>query len=329
MKKFALLICILIGLTFSTTASDPVNFVNRIEGTVYSPERLPVENAFVELRNDIDSPIAQTKTNSSGRFTFVGMPGGRYIVKVLPLTADLAEQSQEAYVTNLVPRSSDIVYVEFYLARKKHLSETGIGKRTEVIFAQEIPPSAKKLYDQGSAELAKDKDKGLSKLEEAVKTFPDYFDALSLLGRELVLMKNYEKAYPYLLRAIDVNPKSFSCFFRLGYAFYQLKQYAAAAKAAAAAAILAPDSADTQLLLGTVARINGDLQDAERALTKANTFAKGKSSEVHWQLALLLNRLQRNREAIMELETFLKLEPNSPEKAKIQALIVKLRSTAK
>jgi hypothetical protein len=38
------------------------------------------------------------------------------------------------------------------------------------------------------------------------------------------------------------------------------------------------------------------------------------------------NRLKRNREAINELETFLKLEPNSPDKIKIPKLIEKLKT---
>jgi regulator of sirC expression with transglutaminase-like and TPR domain len=63
-------------------------------------------------------------------------------------------------------------------------------------------------------------------------------------------------------------------------------------------------------------------------LLKANSLAKGKKSEINWQLALLYNHLKRNREAINEIETYLKLEPNSPDKTKIRELIEKLKACA-
>jgi tetratricopeptide (TPR) repeat protein len=302
------------------------SIANRIEGRVYSPERLPVENVYVELRNEVDSPVAQTKTDSGGRFTFVGMAGGRYTVKVLPLRTNFMEQTQEVYITSARPNSSDTAYVDFYLTYDKRSVDSAKQKAPQVIFVQEIPLAAKKLYESAATDLNKKQDKGFSELDEALKIFPEYFDALSLLGKEYVLRKNYEKAYPYLLKAIDVNPRSYSNFFRLGYAFYQLKQYAAALKAADAAVVLVPDSADAQQLRGTILRINENFAEAEKTLLKANFLAEGKNSETHFQLALLYNRLNRNQAAINELEIYLKLEPDSPDKIKIQRLIAKLKA---
>lgn len=313
-------------LFFTVFAANSVVLANRIEGRVYSPERLPVENVYVELRNDVNSPIAQTKTDASGRFTFIGMPGGRYTIKVLPLRTNFMEQIQEVYITSARPNSSDTAYVDFYLTYDKRSHESAIQKTPQAIFVQEVPQAAKKLYEAGAADLNKKQDKGFAELDEALKISPEYFDALSLLGKEYVLRKDYVKAYPYLLKAIDVNPRSYSSFFRLGYAFYQLKQYAAALKAADAAVILAPDSADAQQLRGTILRINEKFVEAEKTLLKANSLAQGKNSETHFQLALLYNHLNRNQDAINELELYLKLEPESLDKIKIQRLIEKLKA---
>ncbi len=236
------------------------------------------------------------------------------------------EQIQEVYITSTRPNSSDTAYIDFYLTYDKRFSASVIQKSPQAVFVQEIPSAAKNLYEAGAGDLSKNQDKGFGELEEAVKIFPDYFDALSLLGKEYVLRKDYEKAYPYLLKAIDVNPRSFSSFFRLGYAFYQLRQYAAALKASNAAVILAPDSADAQQLCGTILRINENFVEAEKTLLKANSLAEGKNSETHFQLALLYNRLKRNPAAIDELEIYLKLEPESPDKIKIQRLIEKLKA---
>jgi Carboxypeptidase regulatory-like domain/Tetratricopeptide repeat len=328
MKNRFLFLWILIAVFYTTSAfaANSIFFANRIEGRVYNPQRIPVENVYVELRNEVESPIAQTKTDASGRFTFVGMPGGRYTVKVLPLRTNFMEQTQEVYITSTRPNSSDTAYVDIYLTYDKRSRESTTQKSPQVIFVQEIPPAAKKLYEAGVDDLSKKQDKGFAELEEALKISPDYFDALSLLGKEYVLRKNYEKAYPYLLKAIDINPRSYSSFFRLGYAFYQLKQYTAALKAANAAVILAPDSADAQQLCGTILRINENFAEAEKTLLKANSLSQGKNSETHFQLALLYNRLNRNPAAINELEIYLKLEPESPDKIKIQRLIAKLKA---
>src|SRR5262245_35027093 len=116
------LVCVLCFLSLAWFANPPEVsaktsvLINRIEGRVYDPNRLPIVGAFVELLNDVDSMIGRTKTDGSGRFTFTGMPAGRFIVKVLPFGTNLAEQQQEVQLTNGTARAtSDTAYIDFYL----------------------------------------------------------------------------------------------------------------------------------------------------------------------------------------------------------------------
>ncbi|MEO6723951.1 MAG: tetratricopeptide repeat protein [Blastocatellia bacterium] len=310
------------------SAKVPI-LLNRVEGVVYDPNHLPVENINVELLNDIDSVIGRTRTSASGRFTFTGMPAGRFIVKALPFGTNFMEQTQEVIINNVSRAANDIGYVDIYLRYDKRNSGGANETSREVVFAQDVPAAAKKLYQEGVADFGKSPEKGLAKLEEALRIFPQYFDGLSWLGKAFISQKNYEKAYPYLIRAIDINPRSYSAYYSLGYAFYQIKQYPAALEAARATTVLATDSIDAQLLYGTLLRITEKYQDAEKALLKANSLAKKMNSEVHWQLALLYNRLKRNQDTVDELETFLKLAPDSPDKSKIQDMIAKLKNSAR
>jgi len=333
MKNLSRVLCVSLVTFFLISPSVFSNgsvLINRIEGTVYDPNRRPVENVYVELMNDVDSVLSRTRTNGIGRFTFMGMPGGRFIIKVLPFGTNLLEQSQDVQITNVGRTQNDTAYIDFYLRYDKRSTAGGGVNETsrEVVFVQEIPPAAKKLYEEGISEFRKDQQKGIVKVEESLRVFPEYFDALHWLGKAYVAERNYEKAYPYLMKAIDVNSHSYSAYYSLGFAFYQLKQYPAAAEAARATTVLVPDSMDAQLLYGTLLRITEKYTEAEKALLKANNLAQKKNGEVHWQLALLYNRLNRNQDTIDELETYLKLVPDAPDKKKIQDMIAKLKTTA-
>jgi len=293
---------------------------------VYDPNHRPVQNLYVELVNEVDSVIQRTKTNNSGRFSFVGVPPGRLKVRVLTFGTNFMEQTQEIEIVK-TRNNNDVDYIDIYLRYETRRRGPETDLPAGVIFAQDIPPAAREQYLKGVADFAKDQEKGLLEIEEAIKLFPNYFEALNWLGKEYVSRRNYDKAYPYLLRAIDVNQRSAPTYYSLSYAFYQLKQYEAALEAARATTVLAPASVDAQLLYGTVLRITGSYAEAETALLKANSLAKEMNAETHWQLSLLYNRLNRNQDTINELEAFLKLVPDSPDKNKIRDMIAKLRTS--
>jgi len=303
-------------------------FLNRIEGQVYDENRVPLPDINVELLNEVNSLLSRTKTNSAGRFTFVGVSSGHFQVKVLPLNRNLIGETQDVEVTPVRPGATDIVYVDFYLRFDKRNSDILSNRPAEVIFVQEVPFNSKKLYESGVAKLEKGQDIGLNDIEEAVKIFPKYFDALTRLGREYVFRQNLKKAYPYLLSAVDVNPRSYSNYYALSYSFYQLNEIPAALLAAKACITLDASSVNAQILYGTLLRINGNYENAEKTLLKAKSLEKKPNAEIHYQLALLYNKLNRNNEAIDELEAYLKV-PDAPDKKAIKELIVKLKAAKK
>src|SRR5262245_53510399 len=128
--SFALVIKFLCLSLFAFLANPPdviptsYALVNRIEGVVYDPHRMPVEKAYVELLNDVDSVIDRTRTNSAGRFTFSGMPPGRYAVKVLPLGTNLMEQTQEVNITDITRIRNDTTYIDINLRYDKRNRES-------------------------------------------------------------------------------------------------------------------------------------------------------------------------------------------------------------
>lgn len=302
-------------------------FLSRIEGRVFDQSSNPISDINIELSDEVGVMIGRTKTDSTGRFYFSNVSRGRFTVKVLPFGRGFYPDTKEVEIAPIRNNSSDIGYVEFYLRPEKRNPEILEGEKPEVIFAQDIPEKAEELFEKGIKNLEKKNDQGISELEEAIKIFPNYFNALSRLGKEYILRKNYEKGYPYLLRAIDINSRSFSSYYSLGIAFYELKQIPAAVEAAKACLVIDSSSVLANLLYGILLRISGAYQESEKKLLAANSFSKGKNAEVHMQLALLYNRLNRNEDAIKELETYLKLEPKSPDKNSIQDTIAKMKAS--
>jgi tetratricopeptide (TPR) repeat protein len=304
--------------------------INRIEGIVWDPYRRPVRDLYVELQNENYFAVARARTDSSGRFTFNGYSDGHYNVKVLTSGTDYLEYTESIELVSVVRGASDSVYLDIYLKFDKRKVNSGLGEITEAIFVQDVPEEARKLYKKGVKDLHEKGDLGFNEIEAALKILPTYFDALNILGREYVARKEYEKSLAYLIRAIDVNQRSFSSFYALAYACYELNHRPEALEAARGATLIQPNSLNAQLLYGTLLRLDRSYEKAEKVLLEAKKLSKDKPvPEVHWQLALLYNKLGRNREAADELEAYLKIQPEARDKKEIQELIAKLRKDSK
>lgn len=293
---------------------------------VWDPYRKPVADVYVELQNELFSTLGRVRTTSSGRFSFIVSKQGNYIVKVLASGTNFLDASEVVEIVNVTQGGSDSQYVDIYLKFDKRKINTGLTGITEAVFVQEVPPEARKLYQSGVKEISDNKTSGFEKLEEALKIFPNYYDALNTLGREYVQRREYQKSLPYLIKSIDVNQRSFSSFYALAYACYQLNHRPEGLEAARAATILQPASVNAQLLYGTLLRLDGSNEKAEKTLLQAKSLSKNLPvPEIHWQLALLYNKLGRNKEAADELETYLKILPDAKNKKEIKELIAKLR----
>lgn len=303
--------------------------INSISGQIWDPYNNPVPNIDVELQNELMITVSRQRTSSAGLYRFSNISAGSYKVRVLTVGTDYLDQTQDVQIVNLVQGGSDSQYLDFRLRFDPRKVSLGSGGLPEEVFAQEgITKEAEKRYRKGIELLAEKKDAGLIELEEAIKLFPNYFYALNRLGKEYVQRREFRKSLEYLIRAIDINQKSYSSYYALGYACYQLNEIPEAIEAARAATILKPGEVNAHLLYGTILRINGNYELSEKSLLQAQKLSKKPVSQIHWQLALLYNKANRNKEAAEQLEIYLRLEPNTPDKDKILSTIEKLRSSA-
>lgn len=331
MRKVFVCVALFFLVTFSTNLPVFAQFGSSISGVIFDANNhRPVSDVYVELMNELYSTIKRIRIDGSGRYSFTGLSRGRYKIKVTTLGTNYLEQTQDAELVTLTianRETTDSVYVDFYLKLDPR-KVPSIDGTNGVVFAQDIPEEAKKLYQKGIEEVADKKEIGYETIEKAIQIFPNYYYALDFLGNEYVQKEKYEKALPYLIRAIDINQRSFSSFYALGYACYKIGKYSEGIEASKAATILAPQSINAHLLYGTILRLDKQYATSEKELKLAKTLSKDTPiAEIHWQLGLLYNKLNRNTEAADELEIFLKIQPKNPDAQKIKELIAKLRAS--
>jgi len=316
--------------------SESAYAASTISGTIFDKQRNPLIDIDVELLDDYYrvAPGGRARTDGSGRYQFNGLRDGRYTVRVFAFRYDLEDQEMPVEINTQNIRGgegSGYFTQDFYLLPKKGgLAYSEIG----VIFAQEVPSAAKKIYDRALTDLSsKRQSEGISGLYEAIKIFPDYYAALHRMGKELFILGNFKEAAASLLKAVEINPKSGTSFYYLGYSLHSLgKEYnKAAITALDQAHALAPGSTQVLYVLGKAERREGKLQEAEKHLLQAKKLSKTGVAEIHKELAqLYANDLKKFNEAADELELYLKASKMSGDESKvIKKKIGELREKAK
>ena len=310
-------------------------FGNSISGFIFDDKsRNPIPEIFVELLDDNYSSLKRMKTDGSGRFFFGGLSSGNFKVRVLPYGTNYLEEVQEATIVNYGIRGatmSDRVYLDIYLKLDKRKINIDNSSTIGVVFVQEIPVEATNFYKKALSNFgrSKEEESGFENMKKALSIFPDYYEALNRISLEYTKRSKYYESLPYLVRAVNVNQRSFSCFYMLGNAAFNLKQVKEATEAFKTATVLNPDSIYANIQYGMVLRINGNDADSEKFLLKAILLSKDfPVASAFWQLGLLYNKLNRFDEAANQLEKYLKAQPDLENREQVKDLIAKLKIKA-
>lgn len=336
--RYVVFVLLILAMAGGLYASSPANGMkvslavhkgpldqNMIDGIVWDPNRRPVPDMYVELANAVDGDLGRTRTTGSGHFTFFGLTTGRFKVKVVTAGTTYMEAEQDVEILGSYRDSRETRYVDFYLKYDARKVGQDILGAPDAIFVQDIPADAKKLYKKGVGNITKDE--GLAQVEQAITAYPEYFDALVAAGRRYFERGEYVKAAPYLVRAIRVNPRSYTAYSALAYTAYKLKMMPEAMAAAQEAVNLRPEAVNSRVFLGRLLRMKGDLKGAEEQLLKAKKAAPD-SPNVCYELALLYNKQNRNAEAAAELAIYLKSMPDAENRKEVEDLIAKLKTSS-
>ena len=316
---------LIIVLAFGLLSQTAQTSSNSISGHVSNDQRMPLADVRVELLDQVDSVIRTVKTDGSGLFVFRKLSDGTFQVRVETSGTNYVSQTKRVDLSRPHGFGAAFEELDFVLVTRNN-NGSGTAK-PGVVFVQEVPEAARKQFQKAS-ELLNKSDKrpeAFVALKSAIELFPQYFDALELLGTEQVKDREYEAAIPALTKALEVNSRAFASAFALGVAQYNLKQLQPAIESFRRAVLLNERSVNANLWLGIALRQTSRPGEAEAYLKRADVLADSKLPDAHWQLALLFNQLKRYKEAADELEIFLKVQPDTRDVELIKKLIQRFR----
>lgn len=312
-----------------------------LQGKVIAPNGgAPVQPVKVTLTFS-GRRIYETFTDLSGNFSFSGLNSGTYELTAEGdgVTYETTRVQAEVSAFGAAPR----LFTHNIQLRPRQ-SRTELRAGVVSAFNQEVPKAAlnmleraRKIASQGKAELA------LSLMREAIKIYPDYFDARLELGNELLQTGRLEEAIAELDKAREINAKDDRVYLSFGLVLMRQKNYPVAIAIFAEASRLNPTNPMNPLMRGialihqgstidpaTSESAKGDrdtlLKQAETALTEAYELSDKKLTADHLTLAMLYEMKGEPARVVDELEQYLRKNPEAKNAGAIREAIKKSRA---
>jgi tetratricopeptide (TPR) repeat protein len=316
-----------------TLAAQPLAVQNffTVVGNVRDDSGRLVSSIRVSLEDENSQPIRTVFVDSSGRFQFRGLRAGNYRVRVETAGLPYEEYSEAIELvsmtnSNINPSMTEDTYpVDIVLKRKR----SAPGSPPAAVFVQVVPPPARAEFDRGVNAMGKDPQAAVLALKKAIEIFPDYFDALQVLGTEYVQQGQFENAIPVLLRAVEINNRAYVSMYWLGTAFLKLKHLEESINWLQKAAAGDAGNPNVFLMLGLAYGNNGALNESETALKKAYQLGGAAAADAHLYLAGIYNKQEKYGDAWRQLELYLKEAKGLKDKTQINEMIVKLKAKEK
>ena len=316
------------------TASPVAQNRNAIEGQVTTPDRRGLASLPVFLLNDAYGQKAQTYTDGSGRYYFRNLSAGNYYVQVEPGGTGYARQTQRVEVNPYAPAGggSEIFRVDIVL--KSETTNRPGGSHPEltpganlVVFAQDVPSAAREAYQRGEQSLSKNDLKTAEiNLVRAIELFPDYYEALELLGSEYVKHDFFDSALPLLNHAVEINRNAWHSYYGLGVSLIELGKRTEGLDALRRAVRINPRSVNAAMRLGL--ELEKDERFADEAieqLTNVTRLAGKRLPDAYLALASLYSKKKQYREAADALEEYLRFATGTIQREDIKRKIQDLR----
>jgi|GEM_PF-3558095 len=313
------------SLAFVLPAAHAQTFYE-LEGVVEGPDATPLNGVAVFLEDLTRARVGQAITSSDGRYRFNRIVAGTYYIVARPNNSEFrpAVRRVELIETTRVGTSSSSERVDITLESLPRRSDSGSG----TVYVQDVPAAAQEKFERALDRLARrNTTQGIQDLNDALAVFPNYFMATQQLGLVYVELEDYQKAIPPLVKAIEINAKAGSSYLALGIASLNLGRPDLALDALQRARPFEEKSFRVHFYLGRTLLELKRLDEAETALKLSYELGGAhKAASAHLYLASIYSKRGQHRQAIDQLEGYLRDAPKAPNAAQVKDAITKLKS---
>ncbi len=301
-----------------------------IHGRLYAPNGRRSQFSGLKIRLTTSSAgDIFVITDETGTFTFKNVNAGSYLI-VVEGGGVFEDANESVYIDD--PGSSSIrspirtrgvpryVNVQIYLRMAAGAANQTTSPGILNVKWASVPKAAIEHYERGLRLVRDGNDLGAgAEFGRAVEIWPSFAPAHTQLGRIAQRAGDLAGSITHLKTAIRYDDADFDAHLNLGIAMLNLKKYDLAEPELVKAAYLDETAVTPHYYLGILFVVKNDLDIAQKAFEKAKELKGGRSlPAIHKYLGRIYMRKDMGKEAVHELETYLKLAPKAQDAEKVK-----------
>jgi Flp pilus assembly protein TadD len=265
-----------------------------------------IDNVRVNLQSDglvLDSVYSR----DGGNFEFDGVAPGGYTITV-------QLDGYDSYRATVTVSRAPVVSFAVELTKSLPVSRTN-ARGTISVHQLGVPRKAREAFEKGIALMRSEGDYegALAEFQNAIKTFPAYYEAYAMEGVAYISLKDTSSAETAERKSIELSSGHYpDAFFVLASLLTEAEKYSEAETAARSAAALNASSWAAHYELAHALYFLHRSEEAEPEATRARELYPQNP-----KITLLLANIhldRRNYSAMLQdIDTYLKLDPTGPQ----------------
>jgi tetratricopeptide (TPR) repeat protein len=284
---------------------------------MYPDDRSVGEHIIVQLLSGASgTAFATGYTNDHGIVEFAGVPEGSY--RILVSGEGVQRTETQAFEMN----TARVVQTEFVTVQPVASKESANMKAGATVNSAELamPDNARNAFEKGNQALAReDWNKALLSLKKSIELYPQYAPAYNNLGVVYKQMHDAVQERAAFEKAISLDEHYAAPYLNLGELCIRQKQYAEAEKLLEKTVALNPNSSKGYMLLADAELMNREYEAAIISAKRAHGLPHEGLALTHYIAAKAYEQQNQPKEAVAELQLFLKEEPSGPRADQVRA----------